>query len=321
MKVKVFFTVDVEVWCGSWDTLDTCFPEAYQRYIYGPTPCGNYGLPRILDQLEYHGLKGVFFTEPLFSARFGCAYLQETVGLIQGAGQEVQLHLHTEWASETSPPLLPGLTNRRQHLCYLDGADQTALIRIGRDLLGAAGATPINAFRAGSFGINPGTWKALHDLRIPFDSSYNGMWMPDFATRKSYGSMHQPRRIEGVWEYPLSLFIGASGRTRHAQLGACSYRELAWLLWQAAEQSWESVVILSHNFELLNQSKTRPDPIVDQRFQRLCTLLQRNDDVFDTVGFHDLKPRSKIDVGPPPRSTLNLTAERWLEQAWRRVYK
>lgn len=321
MKVKVFFTVDVEIWCGGWDALDTCFPEAFRRYIFGPTARGDYGLPRLIDQLDAHGLSGVFFTEPLFSVRFGAAPLQEIVGLIHGSGQEIQLHLHTEWASEASPPLLPGLKYRRQHLCHFDQAEQTALISHGRTLLNEAGAPAINAFRAGSFGINADTWKALYDLGIAFDSSYNGMSMPECSgLRSHYGTMHQPRDIGGVWEYPLSLFVGPSGRARHAQLGACSFRELEWLLWRAADARWESVVILAHNFELLNQAKTRPDPVVNDRFERLCRFLMRHDDVFETSGFHELVPSQRADIGPPPQTRPHLTAERWLQQALRRVY-
>ena len=320
LKVRVFFSVDVEIWCASWDQLDTCFPDAFRRYTFGPTARGEYGLPRLLDQLNTHGLKGVFFIEPLFSRRFGIEPLQEIAGLIQSSGQEIQLHLHTEWASEASPPLLPGLTHRRQHLCHFERDEQTTLIGLGRSLLAEAGVSSINAFRAGSFGIDANTWRALRDLDIGFDSSYNGMWMPECSGLGSYGAMHQPRCIDGVWEYPLSLFIDASGRARHAQLGACSFRELEWLLWRAADEQWESVIILAHNFELLNQSKTRPDPIVNDRFERLCRFLMRNDDVFETMGFHELEPRSLPKPPPPPRSRPDLTAERWMQQALRRVY-
>ena len=43
--LDVFITVDVEVWCDGWNDLDTKFPNAFKRYIYGPTSGGNYGLP------------------------------------------------------------------------------------------------------------------------------------------------------------------------------------------------------------------------------------------------------------------------------------
>lgn len=99
--MNVFFTVDVEVWCDGWNDLDSRFPEAFQRYIYGPTSKGRYGLPHIVDVLNQHGLNGVFFVEPLFASRFGIQPLQEIVGLLNDAGQEIQLHMHTEWVDES----------------------------------------------------------------------------------------------------------------------------------------------------------------------------------------------------------------------------
>jgi hypothetical protein len=320
VKVKVFFTVDVEIWCNGWQDLDARFPEAFRRYVYGPTRHGQFGLTRTLQQLCDHGLKGVFFTEPLFSTRFGTEPLTELVGLIEQAGQEVQLHLHTEWADEASPPLLPGLEEKRQHLCMFDRTEQGTLIELGQQLLRDAGVGRINAFRAGSFGMNADTFGALTDVGIEFDSSFNGMAMPSCANLHQLGALHQPRWIEGVWEYPISLFIDGTGGRRHAQLGACSYRELEWLLWRAAEQGWESVVILSHNFELLNIAKTRSDPIVDARFSRLCRFLSDNSDTFQTCGFRDLVPQPIGEQPELPRSTRRRTLARITEQAWRRLY-
>src|SRR5499426_1893648 len=127
--IQVLFTVDVEVWCESWTDLDREFPEAFRRYIYGPTASGQYGLPFTLQMLRDCGLRGVFFVEPLFAARFGVDPLSEIVGLIHGAGQEVQLHLHTEWVDEARvPPLLPPVSAKKQFLWMFSRAEQAALI-------------------------------------------------------------------------------------------------------------------------------------------------------------------------------------------------
>lgn len=93
---QVFFSVDVEVWCGGWGHLDSRFPSAFRQYVYGPTARGDFGLPFQLRLLSDHGLKGVFFVEPLFAGRFGEDPLREIVELIRASGHEVQLHLHTE---------------------------------------------------------------------------------------------------------------------------------------------------------------------------------------------------------------------------------
>jgi len=81
--LDVFLTFDVEVWCDGWNDLDTKFPNAFKRYIYGPTSRGNYGLPYQLRELQEHGLTGIFFVEPLFSTRFGLNSLTEILSLIR----------------------------------------------------------------------------------------------------------------------------------------------------------------------------------------------------------------------------------------------
>ena len=110
--LKVFFTFDTEIWCDGWDDIDAKFPRAYKQYVYGTTKHGDFAMPHILKILNDHGLAGVFFVEPLFAARFGLDPLRELVGLTQDAGQEVQLHLHTEWVDVARQPLLPDVTEK-----------------------------------------------------------------------------------------------------------------------------------------------------------------------------------------------------------------
>ncbi|WP_341647565.1 hypothetical protein [Thauera humireducens] len=110
--MNVLLTFDIEVWCNSWATLEQDFPTSFERYVFGRSEAGDFALPKTLDILDRHGLKGVFFVEPLFAARFGLESLATIVGLIQQAGQEVQLHLHPEWTDEARMPLLPNVTGK-----------------------------------------------------------------------------------------------------------------------------------------------------------------------------------------------------------------
>jgi hypothetical protein len=86
--LEVFLTVDVEIWCDGWNDLDNKFPEAFRRYVYGPTSHGKIWSSLIrLIVLRSHGLTGVFFVEPLFSTRFGPEPLAEIVGILNAANQ------------------------------------------------------------------------------------------------------------------------------------------------------------------------------------------------------------------------------------------
>lgn len=319
--LDVFFTVDVEVWCDGWHNIDEKFPNAFRKYIYGPTSKGNYGLPYKLNILKDHGLTGVFFIEPLFSARFGQAPLAEIVGLVLENAQEAQLHLHTEWVDESKDPILKNVRTKRKHLRLYSMEEQATLISAGAKLLMQAGVKNINAFRAGSFAFNRDTLRALAANRIPFDSSYNASLFGPESGVMPGKILVEPVECGGVYEYPMTVFKDGTKSLRHAQLTSCSYQEIERLLWQALEAGRRSFVILSHSSELLNQAKTRPDDVVVKRFQRLCTFLDQNRDSFNVRGFQGLKPQVVQRQPVPLASPIWRTGARIVEQAYRRRFQ
>ncbi|NML60319.1 polysaccharide deacetylase [Massilia sp. RP-1-19] len=319
--VNVFITVDVELWCDGWTDIDRRFAQAMRKYIYGDTAQGGFGIPYQLNVLNEHGLDAVFFVEPLFSARFGPQPLADIVGLIQSAGQEVQLHLHTEWVDEARTPLLPDVTSKRQHLRYYTLAEQTSLIAQGAGMLERAGARRPDAFRAGSFGFNRDTIGALAANGIPFDSSYNAtLFGPDSGVLPGELAT-APFACGGVHEYPMTVFMDGTRKLRHVQLTACSHGEIEGLLLQAAERGDTDFVILSHGFELLNKRKDRADKVVLKRFHQLCKFLDRRRDAFTTRGFTGLAAAAAQPQPPLLSSSLWQTGTRIAEQALRRRYR
>jgi len=319
--LEVFFTVDVEIWCDGWSNLDKNFPIAYRQYILGSTTKGDYGLPFHLKLLKDYGILGTFFVETLFSTRFGSQPLEEIVGLIQDAGHEVQLHLHTEWVSESIEPLIVNASDKRQYMFCYSVEEQIQLIKAGLSLLKRAGVPEINAFRAGSFGFNLDTLHALAANEIDFDSSYSAKLFGPLSGMKPGMLVVEPLEYQGVFEYPLTVFKDGIGSLRHVQLTACSYNEMERLLWQALERERSSFVILSHNFEMLSPCKTRPDEIVIERFRKLCRFLERNQDSFRICGFRGLNPRAVHKQPVSLAVDLWRTGKRILEQIYRRKYE
>ncbi|MCB1734732.1 MAG: polysaccharide deacetylase [Gammaproteobacteria bacterium] len=319
--LNVFLTFDTEVWCGGWNELDRRFPEAFRRYVYGPTARGDGALPLILRVLNEHGLIGVFFVEPLFSKRFGIEPLREIVALIQDAGHEVQVHLHTEWADATDPPLIADLARKHQHLAMFDRAQQTQLIKLGIDQLRNAGANTLRAFRAGNYGMNEDTPAAVHGSGLEIDSSYNpasrfgGHFVEDGEIPR------QAFAVDGVLEYPISVFQGGKGGAPHAlQLTSCSFQEMRHALRQAFAAGWESVVIVAHNFELMNRAKTRIDPIALHRFENLCRFLNQHRDQYRCQGFNTLDAHAFKGIAKPLEGSAPLRFARMTEQVLRRAY-
>lgn len=318
--LNVFLTVDVEIWCDGWTDLDRRFPSAFRSYVYGMTPAGEFGLRYQAQLLRDHGLQGVFFVEPLFSGRFGTEPLAEIVSILEERGQEVQLHLHTEWLDEWPQPLLPGPRRKRQYLREFTLPEQQVLVAEGVRRLRAAGAPSIEAFRAGSFGFNAQTLEALASCGIPFDASYDAvLFGPDSGVAPGI-LLNDVYCDRGVVEFPMTVYDTGRGRLRHVQLGACSSAEIEHLLWSALESERRSFVLLSHNFELLAPSKQREDPIVVSRFRRLCAFLDRHRDTFQVRGFGDLPPTAAAPWSPPLRSSVWRTGWRTAEQLYRRRF-
>jgi hypothetical protein len=329
--MKVYLTFDIEVWCGGWSHLDERFPASFERYVYGRSKQGDYALPATLDLMDRHGLKGIFFVEPLFSARFGPQYLRVIVDLIQSRGHSVQLHLHPEWTDEIKPHPLPKNLGKRQHLSYYSEEEQTALIGLGKELLTQAGASNITMFRAGSYAANSDTYRALARNGLRVDSSLNECFEVSggdvgsavgtaTSTARDWAGRQQVQ-VGEVTSYPITVFQDGLGRLRPAQIGACGLAELGAAMHSAEASGHTDFVIVSHNFELLKPDSSLPDPWMVRRFSGLCDLLARRADRWHVST--DMVARTCTSASPPlPRARVSsaATLRRYAEQAARRFF-
>ncbi len=324
-RMNVHLTFDTEVWCNGWDRLDAAFPASFERYVYGHSPAGDYALPKTLEILNRHGLTGVFFVEPLFSARFGAQHLATIVGLLQDAGQQVQLHLHPEWTDEITPPLLADHHAKRQHLTYYTLDEQTTLIGRARELLEAAGARAIDTFRSGSFAVNHDTYEALARNGLWLDSSINRCHAISAADLPQQRSLDVPFTIAGVQSFPVAVFRDGLGKDRPAQVGACSLAELRDALQGAQAAGLPDFVIVSHNFEMLKPGSSKPDSIVVRRFEGLCALLAEHRTDWPVTAYRAAENEPSSGLIPAneavgPRASLLSTLNRHTEQIARRVF-
>lgn len=318
--MNVYLSFDIEVWCGSWDDLDGRFPASFERYVYGRSPKGDYALPKTLEILAKNGLKGVFFVEPLFAARFGVDKLAVIVDLIRSGGHDIQLHLHPEWSDELTPLPFPGANRKRQHLSFYTLDEQITLLRLGLDLMAQVGCDRITAFRAGSFASNADTYRALRTCGIGIDSSLNEVSADSGPDLRGTLDFTRPQAFEGVGILPMTVFRDGSGRLRPAQLGACSFAELREAMESACAAGTEHFVVLSHNFEMLRQGSSVPDGIVAGRFEALCHYLGTHRERF-RVGAMDIPPVIRpADAGARLASvSMGATLKRHAEQLARRV--
>jgi len=324
--MDVFLTVDTEVWpiADGWpskplpaDRAD--FTQELRGYIYGDTPAGQFGLPYQVQLLARHGLQATYFVEPLFAERAGRSHLREIVDLIQARGQEVQLHIHTEWLGELRDALLPSAF--RQHIRQFDENEQAAIIARALDLLRISGAKDLCAFRAGNYGASLATLRALSRCGLRFDSSYNAAFLGSSCDMPTAHMVLQPRAMEGIVEYPVTVFSDPIGRLRHAQLCACSFGEIKEALNKGFQAGWDCFVIVLHSFELVRNvrdpARRKPNWVTVRRFDKLCEFLANNRDRFSTRVFSDLPanrtPPATVNV--PQRVSVRNTVWRLAEQA------
>jgi hypothetical protein len=329
VPLKVILTIDTELWpiYPGWPgrTLPpgkAALDDALAADIHGLTSAGGFGLPFQIGMFNQHGLKANFFVESLFasSSPAAASKLAHIARLVQASGHEVQLHLHTEWLRELNEPGLPG--DVCQFMSALSLPQQSTLIRKALDNLARAGVDKVHAFRAGSFGANLDTLRALAQHGIGIDSSYNPSHL-----RSDWGGMRidQPCRLGNVWEFPVSSFTDWPGHVRHAQLCAVSFAEMHGALQAAHRDGWPAFVIVLHSFELVKRYKTdrlpTPHRSAVRRFEQLCTLLGQQQDRYQTVMFSQL-PLHALPMQShhsPLHSPVAATLRRMAEQAWSRI--
>jgi peptidoglycan/xylan/chitin deacetylase (PgdA/CDA1 family) len=248
----------------------------------------NYGIGWQMDQLERYGLKGVFFVDPMPALVHGPEFLKPIVAQIEGRGHEVQLHLHSEWlASATVSPV----QGRRAHnIGDFSLDDQLVLLSTARRLLEQAGASPITAFRAGNFGANDDTLRALAQLGVAWDSSLNPAYLGRGCGIGTEDGALGPEYRLGVWELPISGIADWPGGFRPAQVCAMSATEMRDGLRHAVRHGHGAFVVVTHSFEMLSRDRRRPNRAVMRRFTELCREAAGLSGA-KTAGFRDLPPK------------------------------
>lgn len=312
--MKVFLTVDVELWPSSWERCRQEFPQSFRRFILGETSRGAVGLPFQLRTLNDHELRCTFLVESLFSREIGIEPLQDIVRLVADAGHDVQLHAHPEWMTHSANPIFE--TGGRYLLSQFTVDEQCRLIETALEQLKAAGAATATAFRAGSFAANLDTLEAVTRIGFNVDSSLK---LGSGLARAPIVEYRSSRHAGRLLEYPLSTYEDWPGRSRHLQLTSCTFDEIVFVLESARRDNWEAVVLLSHSAELLNRDRSLPDKAVVRRFEQLCRWLadRRQEYVTSELGMEDRDGRTGAQASPI-RSTRWRTLGRMAEQALRR---
>lgn len=318
---RVFITIDTEYSSGLYNGPGADDrAENFARSITCVTPEGPAGITHKLDLLAEHGQKAVFFVDPMPALVWGVAAIEDIVGPIVAAGQDVQLHCHTEWLGLAGPanPLASKATGK--NLAHFAFEDQCAILDYARATLIAAGAPAPVAFRAGNYGANDDTLRALAAIGLDYDTSHCPALVGSGACRISLGTEDRdPVGHMGVIEVPVGAIGTMGGGLRHAQLTALTLSELVSAIRHAHDSGRGSFTLVSHSFELINRRSQAVNPIVRRRFTGLLKALARMRGV-ETGTYAETPPLLSLtgsnDALPPcPFRTSRRIAEQFVSNA------
>jgi hypothetical protein len=313
---RVYITIDTEYSSGLYtgpgpaDRADN-----YARSIACITPEGPAGIPHKLSLLAQYGQKAVFFVDPMPALIWGVAAIEDIVGPIVAAGQDVQLHCHTEWLelAGSANPLASKRTGR--NIADFPFEEQCEILDFARRTLIAAGAPPPVAFRAGNYGADDATLRALAQIGLAYDASHCPA-LTDGDCRIGLGpDVLDPVLHEGIVEVPAGTIGTISGGQRHAQITALTLAEMLAAIRHARDCRRESFTLVSHSFELINRRRLAVNRIVRRRFTGLVRALSTMRGV-ETANFADTPPPLAAEAGqqqPLPASAMR-TGMRLAEQ-------
>lgn len=308
----IFVTVDTELSFGAFKR-GVDLETNLVRSIFGGCAEGSFGVAHQAGRFNAHGLKAVFFVDPMPAALFGLDIVRRTIAPILEAGHEVQLHIHTEWLPHIAGS--PVGDRRGTKMRDFDLGDQIRLVAFATDLLVAAGAPPPVAFRAGNYGADDRTLEALAANGIRYDSSFNAAYLGRECQIGLPAGHTGPAEHRRVIEAPVGTIPVGRGRVRHAQLCALSSWEMGSALRSAVRRGQRGFTIVLHSFELLSRDRLRANWINVDRFERLCALLAQMREHAPTASFAAL-PQPEAAPPAPDRSGGNVirTAHRMGEQ-------
>jgi hypothetical protein len=209
-------------------------------------------------------------------------------------------------------------------------AAQSELIAVGAARLREAGGGPVHAFRAGSWGADTATLRAVARNGIRIDSSLNACYAESLADLRGRVELLQPKEVEGVWVFPQTHFLDRppDGR-RPLQVCAASLAEFRHVLEDAYARQWACVVITTHSFEFVRTEQLErkgrivgPRRLLGARFEAICKYLARHDDRFETASFRDVAPEALIAPHDkrPSESNRARTLARQASQALSLIY-
>ena len=242
-------------------TIDTEFSTHKDDLgIFGRINGKEYGLPHLVQLLDQYGLKGTFFVDVYTDKK---PYVKNLIDLgrtMKNVGHDLELHTHPNGLFDP----------RRGSMQDYTLSEQIEIIKQGKKIFREwFGHDPI-AHRAGDWGANEDTLKALIENGITLDSSMFYGWD---SCRLNWNLPTKNRLVvyNSLLEVPASVFhcrgLGLFSPFRLLSTDGNSLEETLDVLKQFQLHQIPVVTVVYHSFSFLRWNKERTEYRVD--FNRL----------------------------------------------------
>ena len=277
-QTGIIVTVDTETY-----PINGALPP-FDLNIYGRLGGSEYGVNRIMDICEKYDMRGTFFVDVYMHHHYGEEPVRSLCRTIGRRGHDVQLHAHANWI-----PNHPHEFVSRYPL-----SEQIEIIAEGKRLIGDWTGTAPAAFRAGAYGLNLDTIKALEVNGFKADASY----FPHHRNCELSGQLNNKHgnkifTIGSVHELPVTTYwlLDTPFYRKNSKLdfNACTIGELKDVLPKFIKSNIKFVVLFLHSFSFLKWGKgyshVDPDLRALRSFEETLEFLKE----FDSVNFLTVK--------------------------------
>lgn len=185
---QILITIDTEI-----GELGKYRPDAFETFIEGKVEGREVGYKFIMDLLDRYRAKGEFFVDVYPYNQIGEEKIAALCENVVKKGHNVQLHTHPSMAFDRE--------RINMHLYSLK--EQVEILEFGKAKIKEwTGKYPI-AHRAGGYGINEDTFKALSQVGIQYDSSY---FFGNSNCKFQCDIKNKQFKVKAVTEIPITVF-------------------------------------------------------------------------------------------------------------------
>lgn len=229
-KVNVFLTIDTEHSIGGAFRDPNLKPVGNEKRIFGLIGNKQYGIPLIMDIADRYGIPITFFVEVFNKYFFGAEETREVCNYILNRNHDIQLHIHPNYLNfELHDPTKLVFSDLVGDYSL---SRQAEIIEEAKETLISYGVPSPIAFRAGCFGADKNTIKALRRTGFLIDSSYNTAYLENPCLLPDI-EINDLAPMHGVWEFPITNFIEHSGlrpkRYMPLDISGVSFAEMRWV--------------------------------------------------------------------------------------------